>query len=111
MTVLIQFLDPPLYQFAGPCRLHVGKGNISGYRGKRRSCIELPILVRPEQVFPNLGQHLQMYIRLWTAHTYLRLTLSSRSFSRSSNVLSMVIRRELLTSFTPPALKRALVMT
>jgi hypothetical protein len=29
----------------------------------RCSCVELPVLVRPEQVFPNLRQHLQTHFR------------------------------------------------
>jgi hypothetical protein len=80
---------------------------LAGARDKsgvwRHSCV---VLIRPKQVSSNLREHLQKWVRQeWTQHLVLRPTLSSKSLSRSSNVLSMVIRRKLLTSLTPPALK------
>lgn len=71
------------------------------------SCIELAVDVQAEEVRPDLGQHLckdKLCKLLSHPCKSDRRTRSSSKRSRSSRVLSIVMRFVPLTSLTPPAL-------
>ena len=85
-------------------RFNVTKRGIVSVRNS--SCKELTVRVGTEQVISNLRQHLaeNMTCQLELTEELARRTRSSRRRSRSSNVLSSVIRPVPLMSVTPPAL-------